>query len=433
MTEQNGLHSAGAAANQNRSARTAHFAEPNMPFAEFIVLMALLMSLAALCTDSIMPAFGVIGEEFGHNTPQELQKIITIFFAGLAIGQLIYGPLSDQIGRKSGMFIGLVIFIIGNLISWFSTSFEMLLLGRFLQGFGVAGPRIVMIALIRDLYAGREMARIMSFVMGLFIFVPALAPITGQTIMAISGWRSVFFSFILLSSIGGIWLAIRQNETLHASRRIRVTPTNLWRGTKIIFTTPSCLGYMVAVGFVQGPFMLYLSTAQHLFQSTYGLGTLFPYAFAGLAISLGFASFMNSKLVLRFGMRYLVRRALVAIIFISALTLACTMPFDFIPDLWMLFLFFSPLFFCTGLLFGNMNTLAMEEVGNVAGLASAWVGAISTLIAMTIATLMGQIYDGSILALLGSFLFGAIITMFLTVFTERWRDRRDSEQSATAQ
>ncbi|SFO14404.1 MFS transporter, DHA1 family, bicyclomycin/chloramphenicol resistance protein [Cohaesibacter marisflavi] len=429
MTKQNGLHDAGAAANQTRSARTAHIAEPNMPFVEFIILMALLMSLAALCTDSIMPAFSIIGAEFGHSSPQELQKIITIFFAGLAIGQLIYGPLSDQIGRKSGMFIGLVIFIIGNLMSWFSTSFEMLLLGRFLQGFGVAGPRIVMIALIRDLYAGREMARIMSFVMGLFIFVPALAPISGQTIMAISGWRSVFFSFILLATIGGLWLGFRQNETLHPSRRIKVTPSNLWRGSKVIFTTPSCLGYMVAAGFVQGPFMLYLSTAQHLFQSTYGLGTLFPFAFAGLAFSVGFASFMNSRLVLRFGMRYLVRRALIAMAIIAALGLACTMPFGFVPELWMLFVIFSPLFFCTGLLFGNMNTLAMEEVGNVAGMASAWVGAVSTLIAMTIATLMGQIYDGSILALLGSFMVGSSITMLLTILTERWRERRDRENA----
>ena len=428
MTKQNGLRSAGAAANESRSARTAHIAEPNMPFTEFIILMALLMSLAALCTDSIMPAFSVIGDEFGHSTPQELQKIITIFFAGLAIGQLIYGPLSDQIGRKVGMYIGLAIFIVGNILSWFSTSYEMLLLGRFLQGFGVAGPRIVMIALIRDLYAGREMARIMSFVMGLFIFVPALAPITGQTLMAISGWRSVFFSFILLASIGGIWLGLRQNETLHASRRIKVTPSNLWRGTKAIFTTPSCVGYMVAVGFVQGPFMLYLSTAQHLFQSTYGLGKFFPFAFAGLAFSLGFASFMNSKLVLRLGIRFLVRRALVAIIVISALTLFCTMPFNFIPDLWMLFLFFSPMFFCTGLLFGNMNTLAMEEVGNVAGLASAWVGAVSTLIAMSIATVMGQIYDGSILALIASFLVGGIVTIILTFLTERWRERRDRDK-----
>nr|WP_321526540.1 multidrug effflux MFS transporter [uncultured Cohaesibacter sp.] len=432
MTKQNGLHSAGAADNQARGARATHIAEPNMPFVEFIILMALLMSLAALCTDSIMPAFSVIGAELGHSSPQDLQKIITIFFAGLAIGQLIYGPLSDQIGRKKGMAIGLVIFIIGNVMSWFSTSFEMLLLGRFLQGFGAAGPRIVMIALIRDLYAGREMARIMSFVMGLFIFVPALAPVSGQVIMAVAGWRSVFFSFILLATMGGIWLAIRQNETLHVSRRIKVTPRNLLNGSKVIFTTPSCVGYMVAAGFVQGPFMLYLSTAQDLFQTTYGLGTYFPFAFAGLAISVGFASFTNSRLVLKFGMRYLVRRALYAMITLAALAILCSLPFGFVPELWMLFVFFCPMFFSVGLLFGNMNTLAMEEVGRVAGMASAWIGAVSTLIAMTIATVMGQIYDGSILALLVSFLVGGSVTLLLTTLTERWRERKDKAAEASA-
>ncbi|WP_316859243.1 multidrug effflux MFS transporter [uncultured Cohaesibacter sp.] len=398
----------------------------NLPFAEFISLMALLMSLAALCTDAILPAFSVIGTELGHAAPQDLQKIITLFFAGLAVGQLIYGPFSDQLGRKKAIFVGLVIFMIGNLLSWISTSFEMLLVGRFLQGLGVAGPRVVMIALIRDLYAGRAMARIMSFVMGLFIFVPALAPTMGQSVMFLAGWRSVFFVFILLSAIGGLWLAFRQRETLPPDRRIPVTPSTLWSGTVDSFTIPSCFGYMVAAGFVAGPFMLYLSTAQDLFQTTYGLGAAFPFAFAGLAMSVGLASFLNSRLVMRYGMRFLARAALYGMVCMASLALVFSFTSGFVPPLWLLYVFFCPLFFCIGVLFGNLNTLAMEEVGHIAGLASALVGSVSTLIAMAIATFMGYVYDGTILALAGSFIACGLITLIIVFFTERWRAARSA-------
>ena len=404
------------------SSQSEASAQPNMAFPEFVVLMALLMSLVALSTDAILPSLGVLGRELGHTKPQDLQQVVTMLFAGLAIGQLFYGPLSDQIGRKKAIYIGLVLFVIGNLLSWSSTSYSQLLLGRFLQGLGAAGPRIVLIALVRDMFAGRAMARVMSFVMGVFIFVPVVAPIMGQAVAHVAGWRAIFFSFILLSAIGGIWLFLRQNETLSPEKRIPITPASLWHGTKVVFSTPSCLGYLIASGFVAGPFILYLSTAQDLFQTSYGVGDLFPYYFAGLAFSIGVASFVNSKLVMKFGMRFLARAALGCMIVLASLALLLSSAQGFLPPLWLFVSLFSPLFFCIGILFGNMNALAMEEVGHVAGLASAWIGAISTLLAMGFATLLGQLYDGSILALGGSFAVCGTLTLVIVFVTERLRD-----------
>ena len=420
MTKQTGAQSVVVA--QDR--KDPQQAVPNLPFMEFITLMALLMSLVALSTDAILPALETLGRELDQTAPQQLQKVVTILFAGLATGQLLYGPLSDQIGRKKCIFLGLALFLVGNLLSWSSTSYSQLLIGRFLQGFGVAGPRIVLIALIRDLFAGRAMARIMSFIMGVFIFVPAIAPMLGQSVASLAGWRAIFLASILLSAIGGFWLFFRQKETLLPAKRIRITPSSLWHGTRIVFTTPSCFGYMIAAGIVSGPFILYLSTAQDLFQNTYGVGDHFPYFFAGLALSIGLASFLNSGLVMKYGMRLLARTALVSMAILASLALLLSYSSGFVPSMWLLLALFSPLFFCLGLLFGNMNTLAMEEVGQVAGLASAWIGSISTFLAMGIATLMGQFYDGTILSMAASFAVCALGTLVVIYFTEQWRDAK---------
>ncbi|TLP45691.1 MULTISPECIES: multidrug effflux MFS transporter [Cohaesibacter] len=395
--------------------------EPNLAFGEFIVLMALLMSLVALSIDGILPALKILGPEMGETAPQQLQKVITFLFAGLAIGQMIYGPISDQIGRKKSIYIGLTLFFVGSVISWASVSFDQLLLGRFLQGLGAAGPRIVLIALVRDLYAGRTMARVMSFVMGVFIFVPVIAPIMGQTVAQLAGWRSIFFCFMILCVISGLWLMVRQKETLLPSKRRKLTPSTIWQGIKIVLTTPSCVGYMIATGIVMGPFLLYLSTSQDLFQNTYHVGDLFPYFFAALALSIGVASFSNSKLVMRFGMRFLARTALSVMVGLTALALLVSAPNGFVPPLWLFMLLFSPLFFCMGLLFGNMNALAMEEVGHVAGMGSAVVGSVSTIIAMLLASLLGLFYDGTIITLAASFMCCGALNLVIIWITERLR------------
>ena len=255
---------------------------------------------------------------------------------------------------------------------------------------------------------------------------PWFAPILGQVVSQIAGWRSLFLFFVLLSGIGGVWLLIRQDETLPPSRRIRITPSSLLSGTRTVFTTVSCVGYLFGSGVIMGPFILYISIAQNLFQSTYGLGENFPYFFAGLAISIGIASFSNSRLVIRFGMRRVAKTAVTALVILSAMTLAITFPFGFVPPLWLLICLFFPMFFCIGLMFGNLNSLAMEEVGHVAGMASAWVGALSTFVGMGIATILGQIYDGTILAMVGAFALCGLVTLGIIVLTEIYRGTHDT-------
>ncbi|WP_199899311.1 MFS transporter [Sneathiella glossodoripedis] len=159
---------------------------------EQVILLALLSSLIALSIDSMLPALAHIEKDLGVFHPNGRQYIVGATFVGMAVGMLLYGPISDSLGRRGPIFLGISIFLIGCLMSVFADSFEIMLLGRFLQGLGAAGPRVVSIALIRDQYSGREMARFTSLVMTVFILVPVLAPALGQGILLIATWRSIF-------------------------------------------------------------------------------------------------------------------------------------------------------------------------------------------------------------------------------------------------
>ena len=186
---------------------------------EFVPLAALLMSLSALSIDAMLPALPAIGRDLGALRRNDVQFVITALFLGLGLGQILIGPLSDRIGRKPAMQAGLLLFMAGCLVSIFAPTFEVMIGGRILQGIGVAGPRIVTIALVRDQYTGRQMARLMSFVMAVFLLVPTVAPALGLGILWLGGWRAVFATFIAVTAITFAWFALRQPETLPAGRR----------------------------------------------------------------------------------------------------------------------------------------------------------------------------------------------------------------------
>jgi len=373
------------------------------PFAEFIVLMAMMMSLVALSIDTMLPALPDIGRDLGVGRANDNQLIVSLLFLGMAVGQIAYGPLSDSAGRKPAMFAGLGLFILGCLLSLFTRSFPFMLVGRVLQGVGVAGPRIVSVALIRDQYQGRAMARVLSFVMAVFIVVPVIAPALGQGILIVASWRAIFGLFLVLALTVAVWFAVRQPETLDWEKRIPFSAARIASGIGEVLSTRVALGYTLAAGLVFGAFIGYLSTAQQVFQQQYGLGRLFPFYFALLSLSLGASSLTNARLVLRFGMKRLCRWALGIMAGLSILFFVFSYAFGGKPPLWTLVGYFLVIFFCDGSLYGNMNALAMEPLGHIAGVGAAVVGALSTLISMAGGTAIGQAYDGTVLPLVIGF------------------------------
>ena len=387
-------------------------------FGEFVILIALIISLVALSIDAMLPALPEIAADLDVTRINDSQYVILVFFAGMAFGQLFFGPLSDSIGRRPAILAGLLLFAAGCLLSIVAVDFTQMLLGRLLQGLGAAGPRIVSIALVRDQYKGREMARVMSFVMTVFILVPVFAPAVGQGILLIADWRYIFVMFLCLILVVGVWFAQRQPETLAREQRIVFSFAQLMLDIRGILRIRAALGYTLTMGFIFGAFIGYLSSSQQIFQQQYQLHDLFPLYFGILATAIGCASLLNARLVMRFGMRRLSRIALRSICLLSFPFYLLSLLFDGHPHLNLLMLYLLLLFFCFGILFGNLNALAMEPLGHVAGLGSAVVGSISTLISVVFGVIVADAYDNTVLPLVLGFAILGLAGLLVMRWTE---------------
>ena len=374
---------------------------------EFVALMALMTSLVAMSIDLMLPALSDIGAELGVQRDNDNQLVLTMIFLGLAVGQIFYGALSDTIGRKRAIYLGYAVFFAGSLLAIFAVSFPMMLAGRLLQGLGVAGPRGVSMALIRDRFEGRAMAQVMSFITVVFILVPVIAPSLGQAILLIADWRAIFVALFILGVISLLWFALRQPETLPAPRRAPFSAARIARALREVLGNPIALGYTLMAGLIAAALQGYLSSAQQILQFQYGLGTLFPLIFAINALAIGLASFVNGRLVMRYGMRTLLRTALLTLCALSVVFVGVALATDGQPSLWLFMAYLMPSFFCVGILFGNMNALAMEPLGHIAGVGAAVVGSLSTLVATPLGAGIGQAYDGTVTPLvLGFAVFG---------------------------
>ena len=370
---------------------------------EFIPLVALLFSLVALSIDAMLPALPELGRDLGVARPNDVQYVITSLFLGLGLGQIFFGPLSDRIGRKPAIYAGLGVFMAGCIVSVWAPTFETMIAGRVLQGIGVAAPRIVTVALVRDQYEGRSMARIMSFAMAVFILVPAAAPALGLAVLRIAGWREIFVTFFLIAAVAFVWLLVRQPETLPPDRRRSFSPRAIGRAVREILGIRAAVGYTVATGFAFAPFVAYLSSAPQMFAQGYGVGDLFVVWFAVLALVIGVASIVNGRLVMRYGMRRLSTIAAGALALVSAIALLGLFPFDGLFPFWLFMAYFLFVFVCVGLLFGNLNALAMEPLGHVAGVGAAVVASLATLISVPLGAFVGLSFDGTLYAQVGAF------------------------------
>jgi DHA1 family bicyclomycin/chloramphenicol resistance-like MFS transporter len=291
---------------------------------EFIALMAVLMSVVAISIDAMLPALGIIGQDLNVSHPNQAQYIIGFIFAGMAIGQLISGPLSDALGRKKILFGGLAFFLIGSVVCVLAPDIETMLAGRFIQGLGVSGPYISVTSIVRDRYSGRAMARIMSLVMTIFIMVPAMAPAIGQTIVYFASWQYIFVMYIVYAITVGAWVFLRLEETLLPKNRIPYKASNIWSGVKTVLSNRVTLSYTIALGLVFGALTGLLNTIQQVFHVLYDVGDMFAVYFGLQALAFGVSSFVNSKLVDHLGMRYLCLLATAMIVVISVIFFVVT-------------------------------------------------------------------------------------------------------------
>jgi len=369
--------------------------ESNATSKEFTILMALLMSIVAISIDAMLPALGMVGGDLHLTNPNHAQYLIGFIFIGMALGQLVAGPLSDGLGRKKLLYMGIGLYLVGSVICYFADTLNMMLVGRFIQGVGVSGPYVSSVSIVRDKYAGRRMAKVMSVIMMIFIMVPAIAPSIGQAIMHFASWRDIFILYIVYSLTIALWIFLRLEETLPRERRIPFHMANIIAGFKEVLSNRVTVSYTICMGLCFGSFLGYLNSSQQIFQDQFGQGDMFAIWFGLLALVIGVASLMNSWLVERLGMHYMCQRAFLALVISSALFFLAHVFVDI--ELWMFLVYAVVMFFSFGLVFGNMNALAMEPMGHIAGIASAVTGSASSLISLLVGSYIGQQFDGTLL------------------------------------
>lgn len=387
---------------------------------EFIALMASLMSLAALSIDALLPALNQIGTSLNIKIAKDNQLLITMIFLGLGLGQLLAGPLSDSIGRKKVIYIGFSLFVIASFICISADKLSVMLLGRILQGIGLAAPRTISIAMVRDSFSGNYMAKIMSFIVVFFILVPVVAPTFGKIILDHFGWQAIFYSQLIFGAFIILWLWKRQPETLNSNYKKELSFSIFTSGYKEFIKHKQSVLFTFISGLITGSFMVYISVAQQIFEEQYNLKEEFPFIFAGLAIFIGFATFLNGKLVMKYGMFKLVY--FFTFIFIgTSFVYLCLFFGKANPAIETLLAFFAMQFFAIGFLFGNIRSLAMEPIGHIAGVGSAINGFVSTVMAVPIAICIGRFVEHTTLPIFIGFLICGILAMLMLLYLKKRR------------
>lgn len=387
--------------------------QPSLP--EFIAMMAMMAALVAFSIDAMLPALPEIGAELSPDALNQAQLVIGAFVLALGLGTLVAGPLSDRFGRRPVVMFGVAVYVVGALLAWRAESLEALLVARALQGLGSAGPRVVTMAITRDRYAGRQMARIMSFVMIVFSVVPALAPLIGAQVANAFGWRAIFLVFVLFSCAVAGWFFLRQPETLAPEARAPLRFSRITAAIGEVFRHPTTRLSIFVQTLAFAMLFSTIISVQQVFDITYGRPESFPLYFGVIALFAASSGFLNAWLVERLGMRALVRGMLMVQVGLSTLMIITTFLVTNQNLSFALYVFWTfSMFFQAGMTIGNLNALALEPMGHIAGLAASVVTSVSTIGSILIAVPIGLAFDGTARPLAMGVLVLAIAAFYLT-------------------
>ncbi len=386
---------------------------------ELIALLALLMSLNALSIDAMLPALADMARELGAADGNDRQLIVAVYTIAMGIGCLVPGSFADRFGRRPIILISLTAFAVLSLVTAMLTDFTTLLVVRAITGLLAAGLMVAPVAVVRDLYEGDGMARLMSLISAVFITVPVIAPSLGQAILLVAGWRWIFVALSAVSGLAAAWVWFRLPETLAKENVQLVNVPIIARNMKAALMNRAAIGYVLGSMLLMGSVFGYVNSAQQLFQQHFGVGELFPVVFGGTAAMMAVSNIANSRIVMRFGARRVSHFGVIVFVVVSAVQVWSSYAHpQSLP--WFIGLMSINLALL-GFLGANFGSIAMQPFAQIAGAASSVQTFLRMFGAAMVGAVIGQSYDGSAVPFAWSLLICSSCALLLVLFSERGR------------
>ena len=387
-------------------------------FVEFVALVAAMMACQALAIDSMLPAFPIIVHALHVADENHGQWILTAYMVGVGCGQVFWGVLSDRFGRRPVLLCGFAGYVGAALLCGLTDSFHALLVWRFIHGLAAASATVSR-SVVRDLYSGRAMARVMSLTFVVFLMVPVVAPSLGQLILLAAPWRVIFIFSAAYAAVVGVWVWLRLPETLHPEYRMTLTRSHIQHAVTLVLSNRISLCYTLAIAVMYGTIMAYVGMVQQIFADVFHRASWMPGMFALCAVTMGVAAFTNSRIVERLGMRLISHAALVCFIGINALHLVVALAG--LEQLWIFVAFQAASMACFGLSVSNFGAMAMEPIGSVAGIGATLQGFISTCAGAVMGAAIGRLFNGTAVPLVGGAVCCGLATLCLVLLAEKGR------------
>jgi MFS transporter, DHA1 family, multidrug resistance protein len=383
---------------------------------EFVFLISVVMMITALAIDSMLPALPAIGKALGVAHENDRQFVISAFLGGFGVAQLITGFLTDRYGRRNLMLVGLLGYAIASITASFAHTFDQFLVARIVQGMMAALAQVVVRSVVRDRFAGRDMAQVMSLSSVIFMAAPILAPAVGQVVLNVGPWEWIFLGLALISALVLIWVIVQMPETLAVENRIPIEPATIFASARAVITDRMSLGYSLAMAAISVGLFGYLLSVQQVFEHALKRPDLLPTGFALMAAGMAIASLLNASIVKRFGMRRIGHAALLYFIAVSALHLVIagtgheTLVSFIILQISVMFGF--------SLIAGNFGAMAMENMGSVAGMANSIQGFIGNIAGMVFGSMIGRSFDGTTVPLCTGMFICSCFALIVVLITE---------------
>lgn len=357
------------------------------------VVLGLLSAIGPFAIDMYLPALPSIGQSLGASMGA-VQASLMVFFIALGVGQLVYGPASDMLGRKLPLYFSLVLFAVGSVGCALAPDVQTLIVLRFIQGLGASAGMVIPRAIVRDMHTGVDAARLMSMLMLVFSVSPILAPLAGSLMIESLGWRSVFWSVTVIAMIGLVILFTSLQETRPAAQRANSTVRSALTSYGELLRDAHFLGLVFIGAFGMASFFSFLANSPFVMIDHYGLTPRqYSMAFAINAASFIGVSQFTGKLAGRFGLVKLVKFAVGG--YAAVMTLLLVQNLLGVDRLDVLIVLMLMGFGFLGLVVPTTSVLALEAHGAIAGTASALMGTLQFVTGAIVMAVVGQFVDGS--------------------------------------